>query len=256
MADDAAVEHYLAADYLDPGELLLYATVADECRDQAILDLGVGGGRTVPILRSISANYVAIDYTPAMVQAVRRRFPAVDVRHGDARDLSAFEQHRFALVVFSCAGVDMMGPADRARVLSEVRRVLRPGGAFVFSTHNWEHRRAQREPPSLAPVTWSAHPLRLARSFARTARSAVQLMRHRRVLARLGERHEHWAVLNSHYHGWSTLMHYVTLAEQRRQLETAGFGARALAATHEGAWIAGESTSTFMLHVLARPRAG
>ena len=55
-------------------------------RGQPILDLGVGGGRTVPLLRAVSSDYVAVDYTPAMGEACRRR-PCGD----DLRDVFWFQ---------------------------------------------------------------------------------------------------------------------------------------------------------------------
>ena len=33
-------------------------------------------------------------------------------------------------------GRDYVTPDERGRVLAEMRRVLRPGGAFVYSSHN------------------------------------------------------------------------------------------------------------------------
>lgn len=254
MQSAAAVDQYLRADYLDPGERLLYEAVRAEADGAPLLDLGVGGGRTVPALTAISRDYLALDYTPAMVAATRSRFPALDVREGDARDLRGLRDGHFQLVVFSCAGLDMVGRDDRARILAEVARVLRPGGAFVFSTHNWEHRRAQGELPWLEP---GARGVRgRLRAAARLLRHGLRWRRNRRALAALGQREAEWAVLNSPYHDFSTLMHYVTLREQRAQLERAGFSPGARAASHEGAWVEGEGTPTPMLHLLARKPAG
>jgi SAM-dependent methyltransferase len=42
----------------------------------------------------------------------------------------------FDIVVFSYNGIDYVPHDDRLRVLSEIRRVLRHGGTFAFSTHN------------------------------------------------------------------------------------------------------------------------
>lgn len=81
----------LATGFTDPGESAALAEVEVEARNQPILDIGVGGGRTVPLLRRISRDYVAIDYIPELVLACRRRFPDARVILGDARDLSAFD---------------------------------------------------------------------------------------------------------------------------------------------------------------------
>src|SRR5580692_11607097 len=105
--------------FTDEGERAAYWRIADEVRNQPILDLGVGPGRTISLLRSLTESYVAIDYLPAMVEVARRKFPFDDVDVGDARDLSRFGDGSFALVVFSYSGIDAVDHEDRRRVLRE-----------------------------------------------------------------------------------------------------------------------------------------
>jgi len=45
--------------WTDEGERAAFELVSVEAKDQPILDLGVGGGRTTPLLRSISRDYTA-----------------------------------------------------------------------------------------------------------------------------------------------------------------------------------------------------
>ena len=55
---------------------------------------------------------------------------------GDARDLP-FHDGAFDVVVFAYNGIDFMASAgERAAVLAEIGRVLRPGGWFVMSGHS------------------------------------------------------------------------------------------------------------------------
>jgi ubiquinone/menaquinone biosynthesis C-methylase UbiE len=72
-----------------------------------------------------------------MVEACRRRFASLEFLCVDATDLRIFSDRRFDVVVFSFNGIDYI-PTDeaRARCLLEVARVLRPGGRFIFSSHN------------------------------------------------------------------------------------------------------------------------
>lgn len=106
----------------------------------AILDVGVGAGRTTPHLASLALRYVGVDFSEAMVRACRERFPALDFRTMDATDMSAFPDASFDAVVFSFNGIDAI-PASggRARCLKECARVLKDGGVFLFSTHNARH---------------------------------------------------------------------------------------------------------------------
>src|SRR5437763_5901671 len=122
--------------WTDPGEQAAVEHVAQEMGGRPVLDIGVGGGRTTELLLPISRDYIGVDYTPEMVQACRARHPGVRIEQMDARDLHAFTDGQFALVVFSFNGIDAVDMADRVQVLREVRRVLQPGGIFLFSTHN------------------------------------------------------------------------------------------------------------------------
>ncbi len=239
------VQHYLHCDYLDPGEKALYAAILPEAKGKPLLDIGVGGGRTVDALTAISADYTAIDYAKEMVQALARRRPSLRILHADARDMSMFQDGSMFLVVFSCAGIDMVDAADRLRVLREVLRVLAPGGAFIFSTHNLECRRRERE-PTLLDI------------FLPLQRSSFSRVRNFLALRKLVEKKSDWAILNSKYHAYSTLMHYITMRAQRAQLEEVGFAPGAVAYSNEGELISGNGSDSFMLHFMARApvRAG
>jgi len=121
---------------LKPPEAKVLNELRSELQDKAILDLGVGAGRTTPYLRQISQNYIGADYSAAMVEACRRLFPGVTFVECDARKMDMFPDGQFDLVVFSYNGIDSNGPADRVLILREVYRVLRDNGVFFFSGLN------------------------------------------------------------------------------------------------------------------------
>jgi SAM-dependent methyltransferase len=56
-----------ASGWLEPGEQVAIEYVAPFVRDTPILDIGVGGGRTAPLLAALSADYRGIDYLAEMV---------------------------------------------------------------------------------------------------------------------------------------------------------------------------------------------
>ena len=62
-------------------------SVRDEIHGRRILDIGVGAGRTVPLLRAISEDYLAIDFTQQMVEICRENHAEANVEWGDARRL-------------------------------------------------------------------------------------------------------------------------------------------------------------------------
>jgi SAM-dependent methyltransferase len=127
--------HYAGLNYLTRCEQLLFRTYIRP--GMAVLDLGVGGGRTTPYLSRVAARYVGVDYSEAMIRACRTKFPDLNFVLADASDLSMFEDASFDAVVFSFNGLDCVVPDEkRSRCIHECWRVLRPAGAFVFSSHN------------------------------------------------------------------------------------------------------------------------
>jgi len=70
---------------------------------------------------------VALDFSPAMLEAGRSKVPSAEVVVGDATSLP-FADGEFAAVV---CGFGMRNLGDPARGVREARRVLRPGGVFV-----------------------------------------------------------------------------------------------------------------------------
>lgn len=122
-----------AQGWVDEGERRAVERVSDKLRERRILDIGIGGGRTTGLLQPISTDYVGIDYAPTQIDTARHHHPGVDLRVMDARELD-FPNHSFDLVVFSFNGIDSVDIGGRLQILSEVHRVLQPGGSFLFSS--------------------------------------------------------------------------------------------------------------------------
>lgn len=151
--------YYAALDYLTPCERLLFDEYLKPGME--ILDLGVGGGRLTPHLSSLARRYVGADYAAEMVTACRKKFPQLEFAVANAADLSRFASASFDAVVMGFNAFDYVLP-DEARVcaLREIRRVLRSGGVFIFSSHNPR--------AILVRVSWNRHRVRnLAERIAR-----------------------------------------------------------------------------------------
>ncbi len=205
--------------FINQAEAQMIQRLAREVRGQPILDIGVGGGRTTTLLRSISADYVGIDYLESLVQAARRRHPDVRYEHMDARDLSAFGDGSFALVVFSHNGIDGLSHHDRRIVVAETHRVLRPRGLFAYSTMNLEYRGAGHRP---AFAHWRLALRRPVRAL-RYALALPGLSLKRRRLASLSESGPDWATFATLAYGSPVIWHHVSLNGGLRELHEAGF---------------------------------
>jgi SAM-dependent methyltransferase len=213
--------------WTDPGERAAFDFVRSSAAQQPVLDLGVGAGRTVPLLLDISNDYIGLDYTPDLVTVCRQKHPGVRVHPGDARDLSRFDNDSFQLVVFSFNGIDAVNHDDRITILREVRRVLRPGGDFLFSAHN------QDGPGHGEKLSLGFHrtrnPVKLAKRLLRAALYAGKAVRNYGRYAKLSHDGEDYSIRNASAHDHGILIHYITLENQVRQLESAGFQPNPLA---------------------------
>ncbi len=238
--------------WTDPGEQAAVAWVTERSAGRAILDIGVGAGRTTALLKAVSPDYTAVDYTPEMVHACRKRHPGTRVEHMDARDLRAFADDQFALVVFSFNGIDAVDFADRHQVLQEVHRVLQPGGLFLFSAHNRLGPGVGERPRLRVP--FSFNPLKLGWRLLRLARSLGPSWRNHRRLQALNESHDDWATLNAGAHDFGIVVMYTTLAEQQRQLEAAGFEAERVLDSTRGRPVtqADDTRDAWWFHYIAR----
>jgi SAM-dependent methyltransferase len=113
--------------------LRLVETVA-EVRPRRVLEVGCGWGELAEwIARKTAAEIVAVDLSPRMVELARER--GVDARLADVQQLP-FADGEFDCVV---AAWMLYHVPDLARGLSEIVRVLRPGGRFVAATNSRLH---------------------------------------------------------------------------------------------------------------------
>jgi SAM-dependent methyltransferase len=128
------VSYYASLDYVTPCERLFFDSYIEPGSE--ILDLGVGGGRTTAYLAGRAASYVGVDYSAAMVDACRAKFPGLEFRVADASELSAFRDESLHAVVFAFNGIDMLPDESRQACLKHIHRILKPRGRLIFSSHN------------------------------------------------------------------------------------------------------------------------
>lgn len=104
----------------------------DQVSGPRVLEVGVGTGRNLPLYRP-GLHIDAIDFSPRMLERARRKPlpPDVTLHLMDVQDLQ-FAPGTFDSVVATCVFCSVPDPVLG---LSEIRRVLRPGGRALFLEH-------------------------------------------------------------------------------------------------------------------------
>ncbi|WP_193369874.1 class I SAM-dependent methyltransferase [Pelagibius marinus] len=129
-ADDSVAENYVTrfgpiTDRI--AEQLVSVVAPGPGRD--ILDLCCGQGNLTARLTESGAKVEGLDFSPTMLEKAARAAPAASLRQGDAQNLPYGEASFDAVT----CNFGIPHVPDYNRVLSEVRRVLRPGGTFAFT---------------------------------------------------------------------------------------------------------------------------
>ena len=105
--------------------------------NQPVLEIGVGAGRAAAHFQKLTARYFAIDFSEQMLRQCRRGHPTLPLALCDAR-ACCFRGATFQAVAFLFNGIDDVDSGGRDHILNEIKRMLRPGGVFLFSSHNLE----------------------------------------------------------------------------------------------------------------------
>lgn len=107
------------------------ALFREAVRQGPVLEIGCGDGRVLEMLRLAGHVVVGLDIDATALQAAKRRGLGALVR-GDGEALP-FADESFGAVVSGYFSANLM---DRDRMLSEVARVLKPGGTVAYTLLN------------------------------------------------------------------------------------------------------------------------
>ena len=120
------------ATYLEQVGLPLYGAVLDAARvtrGTRLLDAGCGAGLLALLASLRGARVTALDASAALLDIVRARVPEADVREADLEALP-FADANFDVVT---AVNSVFYAADMGAAMSELARVVRPGGRVVVT---------------------------------------------------------------------------------------------------------------------------
>jgi len=235
VRDPEIAREYARLDYLTPCERLLVETYV--APGAAVLDLGVGGGRTTPHLLARAGRYLGVDYSAEMIRHCREKFPGVEFCEADASNMPLLKDGSFDVIFFSFNGIDWLWPSEKLwSCIHECRRLLRAGGVFIFSSHNprsifvwrgWDTDRVRAFSRRLVGRSHILYPLavgaattaKAALSFFRSAAESVSRIVRR--VPRKAFRERHGYMIDPAHPG--LLNHYWTPENAISELRSQGF---------------------------------
>ena len=97
--------------------------------DARLLDLGCGGGQDAGDLQQRGYRVVGLDRTSALLSAGRRRYRSLPLVRADLRQLP-FQAMSFD-GLWAAASLMHLPKPDARRILTDLYRLIRPGGLFA-----------------------------------------------------------------------------------------------------------------------------
>jgi ubiquinone/menaquinone biosynthesis C-methylase UbiE len=201
------------------------ATILNELRNKlskmSMLDIGVGAGRTTTHFAVLAKEYLGIDYSNKMINACLEKFkkyPAkISFLTADARAMKLFRDNTFDFVLFSFNGIDYMDYEERMRTLREIRRVIRAGGYFCFSTHNLSFLLKK------CSIQLSKHPVIFVSRVFRLLQMRLLNNREAWKAIRSPSSKQQHCMVNDGAMDFRLKTYYVSPAEQLKQLSKLGY---------------------------------
>ncbi len=116
--------------FADASDMAIPAILSHVPEGSRVLDLCCGQGNVTQALAGAGHRVTGADFSPQMLAHARTRFPEGDFVETDAQNMD-FDDDSFDVVTCSFG---LMHIPDQPKALSEIRRVLRPGGRFIMTS--------------------------------------------------------------------------------------------------------------------------
>ena len=228
---------------LSPAEILLLLRYRAALSGR-VLELGPGAGRVTGYLAELATELTALEISADMANACRRRVPSAAVLVGDMTDLGHVHDASLEAVVGTCNILDVLDDPERRELLTQIRRILVPGGVLLFSSHN-------RDAPVSRP--WHQNNWRRPRSFANDVLRFVPRMRNYRRLRALARDAGDYALRVDEAHNFTMVFYTIGAEAQLRQLAALGFSLeRCLTDSGQTVAVGVEKSTAPYLHYAAR----
>jgi len=138
--NENVITEYDRIDFLFKAENHILIKLGSYLRNASVLDIGIGAGRTTKRLANLCDKYIGIDYSENFVEHCKKKFSSVQnasFNFADARFMPQFPSNSFDFILFSFNGIDSVDMKGRKLVMEECKRLLKDGGMFCFSFHNF-----------------------------------------------------------------------------------------------------------------------
>jgi ubiquinone/menaquinone biosynthesis C-methylase UbiE len=137
---ETVIAQYDQMQFLFKAEEKIFITYSSFLKNASVLDIGIGAGRTTHFLAKLCKDYTGVDYSQNFINHSKNKLSAIgnaSFEFADARSMPQFADKSFDFILFSFNGIDYIDIDGRNIILNECKRLLKNGGLFCFSFHNF-----------------------------------------------------------------------------------------------------------------------